>query len=144
MAVNCPNCGTKQTSTPKKVTVLQVKQDETLTPEVDIEVFACPKCKTVFNQDTSSQTSRPQNDEPTITGLIEKICQVQLGFKQNLENLRRNLGLLETERSEVLFELETLRKDSESRADGLEDDVNKLREEIQGLKDVLGLCNENA
>src|SRR3972149_610640 len=144
MTVNCPNCKTKQTTTPKTITVLQVKQDDALTPEVDIEVFECPKCKTIFNQDTNNQTDNPQKGKPTITDTIKKLCQVQLGLKQNLKNLRCNLGLLETERSGVLFELEALRRDSESRAEGLEEEIIKLRDESQGLKDVLGLSNESA
>jgi hypothetical protein len=106
---------------------------------VEIEVFECPKCKKVFNQNTDPQTSSPQNSEPTIINLVEKLCLIKIGLKQNLANLKNNLGLLETERSEVLFELETLRKESESRADGLEEDVNRLREEIQDLREVLGL-----
>ncbi len=119
-------------------------QDERLTPEVDILVFECPKCKTVFNQHPTSQISQPQNSEPTTADLIEKLIQIQNGLKKNLATLRSNLGFLETKCSGALFELENLRRDSESKAYGLEEDVNRLREEIQGLKDALGLSSENA
>jgi hypothetical protein len=67
-----------------------------------------------------------------------------MGLKRNLANLRSNLGLLETERSGVLFELEAVRRDSKSRADGLEEDVNRLRLDIQDLRSILGLSENTA
>ncbi len=140
MAVNCPNCGTKQTSTSRRVTILQTRQDGTMMPEVDVEVFECPTCKMVVTQEITPQKVKPQNPK-SWTALTERLKKVQLGLKQNLANLRQNLSFLETECSDVLFELETIRKDSESKAIGLEEDVNRLREEIHDLRNVLGLSN---
>jgi len=141
MAVYCPNCGAKQASTARIVTVLQTRQDGTTMPEVDIQVFECPTCKMIFSQDVTPQTAKSQNPN-SWTALTERLEKVQLGLKQNLENLRQNLSFLETECSDVLFELETIRKDSESKAIGLEEDVNRLREEIHDLKNALGLSNQ--
>jgi rubredoxin len=138
--VNCPNCGAKQTSVTRTVTALQVKNG-ILTPEYDVEIFECPKCKYIFNPSHNAfrQKRQQQNNESSVTVLYERLSEVQLGFKQNIANLRRNLATLETERPSVLLELETLRKDSESRAVGLEEDVNRLRGEIRDLREVLGL-----
>jgi hypothetical protein len=139
MAGYCPNCGTKQANAARTVKVLQVTQDNSITPEVNLEVFECPTCNTPFTQNVTTQnTSQPNFDKP-FTSSIEKLDKVQHDFKLNLENLRRNLSALQTERPGVLFELETMRKDSESKADVLEEDVNRLRLEIQDLKDLLGL-----
>jgi hypothetical protein len=139
MAGYCPNCGTKQANAARTVKVLQVTQDNSITPEVDIKVFECPTCNTPFTQNVTTQnTNQPNLDKP-FTSSIERLGKVQHDFKLNLENLRRNLSALQTERPGVLFELETMRKDSESKADVLEEDVNRLRLEIQDLKDLLGL-----
>lgn len=129
MLVNCPNCGTRQ--------------DHTLTPEVDT-IYECPKCKATFNSNSgASKTVHLESLQPTFLHLIDRLSNVQSGLIENLEKLRRNLYLLESERPSVLFELETLRKSSEFKADGLEEDVNKLREEIRDLKDVLGLKKQS-
>jgi hypothetical protein len=141
MAGYCPYCGTKQAHAARTVKVLQVTQDDTINPEVNLEVFECPTCNTAFTQNATTQNAnKPKLDNP-FTSSIEKLGKVQHGFKQNLENLRRNLSELQTERSGVLFELETVRKNSESKADVLEEDVNRLRLEIQDLKELLGLSN---
>jgi uncharacterized Zn-finger protein len=141
MAGHCPYCGTKQAHAARTVTVIQVTQDDTINPEVDIEVFECPTCNTAFTQNATTQNGNQQNFDNPLTSSIEKLGKVQHGFKQNLENLRRNINALQTDRSEVLFELETVRKNSESKADVLEEDVNRLRLEIQDLKELLGLSN---
>jgi predicted RNase H-like nuclease (RuvC/YqgF family) len=141
MAGHCPYCGTKQAHAARTVKVLQVTQDDTINPEVDIEVFECPTCNAAFTQNATTQNGNQQNFDNPLTSSIEKLGKVQHGFKQNLENLRRNINALQTDRSEVLFELETVRKNSESKADVLEEDVNRLRLEIQDLKELLGLSN---
>jgi hypothetical protein len=63
---------------------LQVTQGVSFTAEVDIAIFECPKCKTVFNQPSASEIGQPQNSEPTTTDLIEKLTQIQSGLKKNL------------------------------------------------------------
>ncbi len=141
MAVNCPNCGTKQTNAARTVTILQTIQDGAIPTEVDVDIFECTTCKALFTQDITTQIDNPKN-EKSWTGLMERLSKVQLGLKQNLANLRENLIVFETECSGVLFELETIRKGSESKAIGLKEDVNRLRAEIQDLRDALGLKKE--
>ena len=138
MTTYCPNCNTRQASVSRTVTILQANQDGSIMPKEDVEVFQCPTCNIVFTQDKTGQTDNLQNPK-SWTLLMEKLNRVQLGLKQNASILRQNLSFLETECSDVLFELETIRKDSESKAIGLEEDVTRLREEIQDLKEVLGL-----
>lgn len=143
MLVNCPNCGTRQAKSVKTIKISQTIQDHTLTHEVDA-IYECPKCKSTFNSNLgASKTVHPESVQPTFLHLIDRLSNVQLGLIENLEKLRRNLDLLESERPSVLFDLETLRKNSEYKADGLEEDVNKLREEIRDLKEVLGLKKQS-
>lgn len=117
MAGYCPNCGTKQTRAAKTVTVLQVSTDNTITPEVNLELFECPICNTAFTQNSTAQNPNHSNVENPFNASMERLSKVQQSFKINLENLRRNINSLQTERSSVLCELETRRKDTESKAD---------------------------
>lgn len=135
----CPNCGIKQEKPARIVTVEQVNQEDTRISEVKLEVFNCPACRTMFTQNAAPQSSSTAALGTSGASSSEKLSSILQGFKQNLENLRQNLNVLQTERSSVLFELETIRKDQECRADVLEEDVNRLRLEIQDLKEVLGL-----
>ncbi|MFA5366095.1 MAG: hypothetical protein WC325_13010 [Candidatus Bathyarchaeia archaeon] len=76
--------------------------------------------------------------------MIERLNEIRSGFKQNLDKLRRNLEMLESERSGVLFEIEAVKKDAESKAVGLETEISQLREDITSLKEILGLKTESS
>jgi predicted RNase H-like nuclease (RuvC/YqgF family) len=92
-----------------------------------------------------AQTAVPsQSVEPTVSILIERLNEIRSGFKQNLDKLRRNLEMLESERSGVLFEIEAVKKDAESKAVGLETEISQLREDITSLKELLGLKTESS
>ncbi len=142
--VNCPNCGTTQ-ATAKNNWIIQPKRaDASVKPEIYVGVYECPKCKASFKSATQAQTAMPaQSADPTVSVLVGRLNEIQAGFRQNLENLRRNLEVLESERSEVLFEIESVKKDAESRAVGLETEISQLREDITSLKELLGLKTES-
>jgi regulator of replication initiation timing len=61
---------------------------------------------------------------------------------QTLTNLRDKIRTLETERSNLMVEIEKLRKVAESRAIALEGEVSMLREEAKSLRDLLGYVEE--
>ena len=50
--------------------------------------------------------------------------------------------MLETERWGLLVEIENLKKVAQSRANTLESEVNRLREELRSLKDLLGASED--
>ncbi len=143
--VNCPNCGTTQTTVKNNWTIQPKRADAIVTPEIYVGVYECPKCKASFKSAMPAQTAVPaQSVEPTVSVLIGRLNEIRSGFRQNLDNLRRNLEVLESERSGVLFEIESVKKDAESKAVGLEVEISQLREDITSLKELLGLKTESS
>ena len=57
---------------------------------------------------------------------------------ESLRNLRERIRTLETERGNLMMEIEKLKKVAESRVDALEGEVSMLREEVKSLRDLLG------
>ena len=55
-------------------------------------------------------------------------------FKGIIERLRN----LDTERRNLLLEIEELKKMADSRADALESEVSMLKEEVKSLRQLLG------
>jgi hypothetical protein len=146
LLVNCPNCGTKQTSAVKNWTIMPIKRAVAIiTPEIHVGTYECPKCKVTFKSAMPVETVHfEKQQEQTVTVLIGKLTQIRLGLIQNLNNLRRNLEVLESERSGVLFEIGEFKRDAESKAVGLESEVNDLREDIRCLRDLLGLDKDSS
>jgi hypothetical protein len=57
---------------------------------------------------------------------------------QDLKDLKDKIQSLETERTLLMNEVESLRKAAEIRAAALESDVNQMRQEAKGLRELLG------
>ena len=57
---------------------------------------------------------------------------------QGLKDLKDKIQTLETERARLINEVESLRKAAETRAAALESDVNQMRQEARGLRELLG------
>jgi len=144
--VNCPNCGTIQETAKNNWTIQPIKRADTpVTPEINVGVYECPKCKASFKSATPTQTTVPtQSMKPTVSVLSDRLNEIRSGLRQNLDNLRRNLEVLESERSGVLFEIEAVKRDAESKAVGLEIEISQLREDISSLKELLGLKKESS
>jgi hypothetical protein len=146
LLVNCPNCGTKQATAVKNWTITPIKRAAAIiTPEIHVGTYECPKCKVTFKSAMPVETVQVEKQqEQTVTVLIGKLTEIRLGLIQNLNNLRRNLEVLESERSGVLFEIGEFKRDAESKAVGLESEVNDLREDIRCLRDLLGLDKDSS
>jgi uncharacterized protein YlxW (UPF0749 family) len=56
----------------------------------------------------------------------------------NLKNLVEKLRTLETERKNLLLEIEELKKMADSKAKALESEISMLREEVKSLRVLLG------
>ena len=50
--------------------------------------------------------------------------------------------ILETEQAGLLEEIEEFKRAAESRANALETEVNRLRQELKSLRDLLGASGE--
>jgi len=62
----------------------------------------------------------------------------ELEFMSNLRNMVERLKGLETERKNLLLEIEELKKMADSKARALESEVSMLREEVKSLRVLLG------
>ena len=61
---------------------------------------------------------------------------------QTLMNLREKIKTLETERANLMIEIEKLKKNAESKVSALESEVSMLREEMESLRELLGYTEE--
>jgi predicted nucleic acid-binding Zn-ribbon protein len=62
----------------------------------------------------------------------------ELEFMSSLRNVVERLKGLETERKNLLLEIEELKKMADSKAKALESEVSMLREEVKSLRVLLG------
>jgi len=58
---------------------------------------------------------------------------------QTLRDLREKIAQLESEKANLLVELEVLREKAETKAASLEEEVAQLREEAESLKEMLDI-----
>lgn len=132
----CPNCGAK-VATAAKIWPVSGKTTKSQGESgVFVGLFECPECKTKFNagvqlEEESVQTANVKNEAARIRGIREE-------FMQTLKALREKIQALETERADLMNEIEKLRKAAESRAVALESEVSQMREEVKSLKELLG------
>ncbi len=63
---------------------------------------------------------------------------------QTLKELRERIKLLETERANLLLEIEKLKKAALERINSLEAEISTLREEAKSFQEFLGCASEKA
>jgi len=74
--------------------------------------------------------------------MVERIKGIKGELMQTLRNLREKIKTLETERANLMIEIDKLRKVAESRAMALESEVSMMREEVKSLRELLGYSKE--
>jgi len=62
----------------------------------------------------------------------------ELEFMSKLKNVVEKLKALETERRNLLLEIEELKKMADSKTKALESEISMLREEVKSLRILLG------
>jgi len=62
----------------------------------------------------------------------------ELKFMSNLRNVVEKLKALETERKNLLLEIEELKKVADAKTKALESEISMLREEVKSLRILLG------
>jgi energy-coupling factor transporter ATP-binding protein EcfA2 len=70
--------------------------------------------------------------------LIDKLKKIQLGLKQDLNNLHEKLEILDSN-PDLQNIIDNLKKDIDSRASNLEIDIERLREDLKNMRELLGL-----
>ncbi len=102
-------------------------------------IFECIKCKTRFRAVIEPET---RNEETvSIKNMVEKIKLIQGELMQTLKNLREKIKTLETERANLMIEIEKL-KSGRVKVNALESEVIMLREEVKSLRELLGYAEE--
>jgi predicted nucleic acid-binding Zn-ribbon protein len=138
--VNCPNCGFN-VSTPVKTWPIPSRKPLKEGGEAKLAaIFECPNCKVRFRSAVEAATKTPET--VNIKDMVGRIKGIKEELMQTLTNLRDKIRTLETERSNLMVEIEKLRKVAESRAIALEGEVSMLREEAKSLRDLLGYVEE--
>jgi uncharacterized Zn finger protein (UPF0148 family) len=134
--VNCPNCGTEVAFALKCWTVAPARHRATgYVPEFRVGIFKCPECKSKFR---AKVDVKEKPAEANVKDLIAKIKEIHEGLSQTLRSLHEKIKMLEMERSGLLVEIENLKKVAQSRANALETEVTRLREELKSLRELLG------
>jgi DNA repair exonuclease SbcCD ATPase subunit len=140
--VECPKCGTEVTTPVKTWAMSSKKPMKTQGGEPDLVmgIFECSNCKAKFRAAVEAETRIEET--VSIKNMVERIRGIRGGLMQTLKNLREKINTLETERSNLMIEIENLRKVAESRVSALEGEVTMLREEVKSLRDLLGYAEE--
>jgi transcription elongation factor Elf1 len=139
--VNCPKCGNKSV-TPLKIWTFSPRKsaDTNAESKLVVGIFECPNCETRFR--TAIQAGLAANEAVSIKNMVERIKGIRGELMQTLKNLREKIETLETERANLIIEIDSLRKTAESRVIALETEVKMMREEVRSLRDLLGYTEE--
>jgi predicted RNase H-like nuclease (RuvC/YqgF family) len=139
--VKCPKCG-NEVANPIKTWPVLLKKTQKIgeEPKVVMAIFECLSCKTRFRSTLGVETKIEET--VSIKNMVERIRGIQGELMQTLKNLREKIKALETERANLIVEIEKLKKAAESRVNALESEVNMLREEVKSLRDLLGYKEE--
>ncbi|MEM2103609.1 MAG: hypothetical protein QW717_01800 [Candidatus Bathyarchaeia archaeon] len=134
----CPKCGGEASNPFKIWTVSPGKPSKTASKLMAI--FECPVCKLKFRKTIEAEGG--VKETVSIKNMVERINVIKVELMQTLKNLREKIKTLETERANLMVEIEKLKKAAESRVSALESEVNMLKEEVKSLRELLGYAEE--
>ncbi len=139
--VKCPKCGV-EVSTPVKTWPFTVRKPSKEGDEskISMGIFDCPECKARFRAALEVETKIEET--ASIKNMVARIKDIRGELMQTLKNLREKIKTLETERANLIIEIDKLKKVAESRVSALESEVSMLREEVKSLRDLLGYAEE--
>ena len=136
--VKCPKCEGETAILVKTWTISSRKFEEKKAAPKVMGIFECLNCKTRFRA-----IAEPEAGETvSIKNMVERIKIIKGELMQTLRNLREKIKTLETERANLMMEIEKLKKAAESKVSALESEVNMLREEVKSLRELLGYAEE--
>jgi hypothetical protein len=139
--VNCPKCRT-EVLVPAKTWLIPSRGHMKPGGEPKlIGIFECPNCKATFR--AAAGTEAAPEGTANIKNMVEKIKGIKGELMQTLKVLHERIKTLETERANLMIEIDKLRKTAESRATALESEVSMLREEVKSLRELLGYTEES-
>ena len=138
--VSCPKCGT-EVPTPIKTWPIPSRKPLGKGEEPRLSgIFECPNCRARFR---AAVEAKADVEKASIKTVVERIKGIQGELMQTLKNLREKIKTLETERSDLMIEIDKLKKVADARVNVLESEVTMLREEVKSLKDLLRYSGES-
>jgi chromosome segregation ATPase len=138
--VNCPRCGA-DVEAPLKMWPIPSRKPLREGEEPRLAgIFECPKCKARFRAAVASE--KRIEETANVKNMVERIRGIKGELMQTLVNLREKIKTLETERANLMVEIEDLRKVAEARVSALEDEVTMLKNDAKSLRDFLGYQQE--
>jgi len=137
----CPKCET-EVAAPVKTWPIPSRTPSKKSEEskLVVGIFECPSCGVRFRAAVEPGTEVYAS--ASIKNMVERIRDIRGELMQTLKNLREKIKTLETERSNLMIEIDDLRKVAESRISALESEVSIMREEVKSLRDLLGYPEE--
>jgi predicted nucleic acid-binding Zn-ribbon protein len=133
----CPRCGIEVTAPTKTWSMVGRPSRTGERFKLTLGLFSCPKCEKRFIEVVGKE-----KEGTTVKGMVNEIKGIERRLVHTLGDLREKIEKLKLERSELLDEIEELKKAGEEKADTLEKEVASLREEVEALKDMLGDLEE--
>jgi predicted RNase H-like nuclease (RuvC/YqgF family) len=137
LLVKCPKCGT-EAGAPVKTWTITRKTSRPEQPQRIMGIFQCSSCNARFRAVLETEREKKPEDKISIKNMVERIRVIKGELMQTLKNLREKIKTLETERANLMLEIEELKKMAESKVNALESEVAMLREEVKSLKELLG------
>ena len=128
----CPGCGTEVTNPTKTWSMVGRPSKNGERFKLTLGLFTCPQCERRFRKVVGKE-----REKVTLKVMIEEIKGVERGLVQTLGDVREKIEKLKSERSDLLFEIEKLKRAGEEKASTLEKEILSLREEIESLKEIL-------
>ncbi|MCS7114621.1 MAG: hypothetical protein RMJ15_10385 [Nitrososphaerota archaeon] len=136
--MKCPKCG-RDAIAKVKVWSFSPRKTGEGTPKL-MGIFECLNCKARFRAAVEPESK--VEETVSIKNMVERIKIIKGELMQTLKNLREKIKTLETERANLIVEIEKLRKAAESKVSALESEVSMLREEVKSLRELLGYTEE--
>lgn len=127
----CPKCGTEVANPVKTWSMVGRPSRTGERFKLTIGLYECPRCERKFRVVL-------RKERITIKGVIEEIKGIEKGLMQTSRNIREKIEKLESEKADLLAEIEKLRKVGEERVSALEREVATLRKEVESMKELLG------
>lgn len=139
--VKCPKCGVEAVA-PIKTWLFPAKRSSKSgrASGITMGIFQCQNCKSKFRAVVEAETGTEETTN--IKDMVERIRGIRGELMQTLKNLREKIKTLETERANLMIEIDKLKKVAESKVSALESEVTILRDEVKSLRDLLGYTEE--
>jgi DNA-directed RNA polymerase subunit RPC12/RpoP len=132
--IECPNCGSEVAGPFKAWSMVGRPSKAGQRFKLTLGLFKCPRCERKFR----SVLEKEKITIKSIKGIIKETKEIEEEPIQTLRSLRGKIENLESEKKDLLVEIEKLRKIGEEKASTLETDVATLRKEAKSLKKLLG------